>query len=166
MLNTAHLTQLTKTPQHSPLSPQTWAGPRRPSWRAACGPGFLGGAMAGIWTADLFLIHWSIGWFSREKFRGNSHISWEDMWFPVSIFPFLSTHWIDIKPWKYIVKYQESEVDTIENLKQSWNVLKESEVDTTIHYTRSYAIMNEWNKCFTRPLQLSGTLTSHSEWMR
>ena len=32
----------------------------------------------------------------REKNTGKSHISWENLWFPVKIFPFSSTHWMNV----------------------------------------------------------------------
>ena len=33
-----------------------------------------------------------IDWF-EGTITGTSHFSWENLWFPVKIFPFLSTHW-------------------------------------------------------------------------
>ena len=37
--------------------------------------------------------YYSIDWF-KGKITGKSHCSWENLWFPVKLFPFLSTHWI------------------------------------------------------------------------
>ena len=41
----------------------------------------------------IILKHGIFGWF-KGKITGQSHISWEHLWFPVKFFHFLSTHWI------------------------------------------------------------------------
>ena len=43
-------------------------------------------------TSNFIIYVCSIDWF-KAKITGHSHISSENLWFPVQIFPFLSTHW-------------------------------------------------------------------------
>ena len=57
----------------------------------------------------MIAISMSIGWF-KGNIRGKSHFSWENLWFPVKIFPFLSTHWP--RGFKIRVGFQRDSVTT------------------------------------------------------